>query len=79
MSGPDITDRQREVLRTIEAYTALHGYAPGFRDLADELEVTSTNGVNDHIKALEEKGLLRRDFRVARSIRLTPAGKRVLQ
>lgn len=79
MSAAGVTERQREVLQVIRAYTAVHGYPPGFRDLAEELAVTSTNGISDHLNALERKGLVVRDWRIARSIRLTPAGQRVLQ
>jgi SOS-response transcriptional repressor LexA len=53
---------------------AVHGYAPSTLELKDLLHVSSTNGVLEHLKKLERKGLLKRDVATARSIRLTDLG-----
>lgn len=71
------TNRQLEVLATIARHQLREGLSPSIRGLADLLGIVSTNGMNDHLKALEKKGLLERDHR-ARSIRLTPAGRQAL-
>lgn len=72
MSAP--TARQLEVLEAIRDYTLRHKFSPSIRDLCDALDFTSTNGVNDVLKALERKGLLTRAEKTARSLVLTSAG-----
>jgi repressor LexA len=55
-----MTDRQRELLEIIERSVEDHGYPPSIREMADAMGIRSTNGVNDHLKALEKKGLIAR-------------------
>src|SRR5512140_570728 len=56
-----LTDRQLEVLRFIARQIEDQGYPPTIREIGEALEIRSTNGVNDHLKALERKGYLTRD------------------
>jgi len=56
-----LTDRQLEVLRFIARQIEDAGYPPTIREIGEALEIRSTNGVNDHLKALERKGYLTRD------------------
>jgi repressor LexA len=63
-----ITDKQRAVLAYIVEFRGANGYSPSIRDIGKEFGVSSTNGVNDHIKALVRKGYLRRDRYIARSL-----------
>jgi repressor LexA len=56
-----LTDRQLEVLRFIARQIEDCGYPPTIREIGEALEIRSTNGVNDHLKALERKGYLTRD------------------
>ena len=56
-----ITDRQLEVLRFIVRQIEENGYPPTIREIGEALDIRSTNGVNDHLKALERKGYLTRD------------------
>ena len=42
------------------------------------MRIASTNGVNDHLKALEKKGLLARSDLLSRSLRVTRAGYEAL-
>lgn len=55
-----LTDRQREVLDFIQAKIQRDGYPPTIREIGDQLGIRSTNGVNDHLKALAKKGYLQR-------------------
>lgn len=55
-----LTARQRQLLEYIEAHLAENGYPPTLREMAAELGVSSPNGVNDHLKALERKGYIAR-------------------
>ncbi|HVP69310.1 MAG TPA: transcriptional repressor LexA [Anaeromyxobacteraceae bacterium] len=56
-----LTDRQLEVLRYIARQIEEQGYPPTIREIGEALDIRSTNGVNDHLKALERKGYLTRD------------------
>ena len=56
-----LTDRQLEVLRFIVQQIEDNGYPPTIREIGEALDIRSTNGVNDHLKALEKKGFLTRD------------------
>lgn len=64
----ELTERQAEVLRFIERRITEQGYPPTLREIGEELGIRSTNGVNDHLKALERKGLLSRDGHRSRAL-----------
>ncbi|MBN2362270.1 MAG: transcriptional repressor LexA [Deltaproteobacteria bacterium] len=66
----ELTDRQAEVLRFIERRIVEQGYPPTLREIGEELGIRSLNGVNDHLKALERKGLLARDGHRSRALAL---------
>lgn len=70
----DATVRQLAVLRVIQHHRRLKGYPPSVREIGEALDISSTNGVADHLKALEKKGLLTREEREARTYVPTPAG-----
>ncbi|HUK67030.1 MAG TPA: transcriptional repressor LexA, partial [Anaeromyxobacteraceae bacterium] len=63
-----LTDRQLEVLRFIASEIEERGYPPTIREIGEALEIASTNGVNDHLKALEKKGYLQRDAAKSRAL-----------
>ena len=69
------TDRQVDVLRSIVKLTQLWGYPPTVRELAEDLGVTATNGVAEHLERLEAKGCLVKKARSSRALALTPRGK----
>lgn len=59
---PDaLTTRQREILEFITTFIHERGYPPTLREIGEHFGIRSTNGVNDHLKALEKKGYLRRE------------------
>lgn len=64
-----LTDRQRAVLDYITASIDQRGYPPTLREIGEHLGIRSTNGVNDHLKALEKKGYLQRDDLKSRALR----------
>jgi repressor LexA len=67
----ELTDRQQLLLSFIEEYALDHGFPPSIREMADHMGISSTNGVNDHLKALERKGYLSREKGLkSRAIRL---------
>jgi repressor LexA len=56
----DLAPRQRDVLDFICATVAQRGLPPTYREIGDALDIASTNGVADHIKALVRKGYLKK-------------------
>ncbi|HWN67148.1 MAG TPA: transcriptional repressor LexA, partial [Haliangium sp.] len=59
---PDaLTLRQREILEFITSFIQERGYPPTLREIGEHFGIRSTNGVNDHLKALEKKGFLARE------------------
>lgn len=76
----DLSDRQREVLEFILAWNDQYGIAPSFREIGDHLGIRSTNGVSDHVRALERKGYLERvgDRGAARSLRVARKARSTL-
>ena len=65
-----LTERQQAVLDAIRVHIAEYGRPPTLRWLGERLGIASTNGVNDHLKALERKGFLLRDPGIACGIHL---------
>lgn len=76
-----LTERQRAVLEYIEFSIQDRGYPPTLREIGNHMEppIKSTNGVNDHLRALERKGYLTREDMKSRTLRLlrTPDGEPV--
>jgi repressor LexA len=69
-----LTDRQRAVLDYIQTSIVDRGYPPTLREIGNHLGIRSTNGVNDHLRALERKGYLTREDMKSRTLRLTQMG-----
>ena len=64
-----LTKRQQLVLQYIIEHIEQWGYPPTIREIGDHLGIKSTNGVNDHLKALERKGYLIRQDAKSRAIK----------
>lgn len=56
----NLTEKQEKILDFISTFTAENGYPPTIREIGENFGINSTNGVNDHLIALERKGYLRR-------------------
>ncbi len=74
----ELTDRQKEILRYIAKTTEERGFPPTIREIGGEFDIKSTNGVNDHLKALERKGYLSRGEQKSRSLVPTTSGRVLL-
>lgn len=72
------TERQIEVLRAIAEQSKAHGYPPTFREVGDQLGI-GVNAVRAHYAALTRKGLIVTAVRKSRSVRITPAGLKLLK
>ena len=68
-----ITKRQQAVLDCIEASIREKGYGPTVREICQTLGLSSPSTVHVHLKALEDKGLIKRDPLKSRSISLVNA------
>src|SRR5712672_2310436 len=64
-----LTDRQQQVLHYIRTSIADRGYPPTLREIGARMGIRSTNGVNDHLRALERKGYLKREDMKSRALR----------
>ena len=66
-----VTKRQKAVLDCIEECIREKGYGPTVREVCQSLGLSSPSTVHVHLKALEDKGLIKRDPLKSRSIALT--------
>jgi len=65
-----LTKRQEETLDFIRKSIEERGYPPTLREIGESMGIRSTNGVNDHLRALERKGYLRREDMKSRALKL---------
>ncbi|HWM05757.1 MAG TPA: transcriptional repressor LexA [Actinophytocola sp.] len=65
-------DRQREVLEVIRTWVERFGYPPSVREIGEAVGLTSTSSVAYQLRALEQKGYLRRDPNRPRAIGVLP-------
>lgn len=64
-----LTERQKEILDFITKSINKRGYPPTLREIGSHFGIKSTNGVNDHLRALEKKGYLQREDLKSRALR----------
>jgi repressor LexA len=69
-----LTQRQQMVLDYIRQSIVDRGYPPTLREIGARMGIRSTNGVNDHLRALERKGYLTREDMKSRALRPLPFG-----
>jgi repressor LexA len=72
-----LTSRQQMVLDFIRESIAQRGYPPTLREIGAKMGIRSTNGVNDHLRALERKGYLTREDMKSRALRPTTMGVQI--
>ena len=65
-----LTARQEQTLDFIRRSIEERGYPPTLREIGEYMGIRSTNGVNDHLRALERKGYLRREDMKSRALKL---------
>jgi repressor LexA len=65
-----LTERQREIYDFIREKIESRGYGPTVREIGVAFDIRSPNGVMCHLKALEKKGLIKREGFSARAIML---------
>jgi SOS-response transcriptional repressor LexA len=65
-----LTERQLQTLNIILQSIADRGFPPTMREIGHAMSIRSTNGVCDHLKALERRGYITRSPLGARSMRV---------
>ena len=73
MSEP-LTDRQTEILRLIKELTEVSGYPPTRAEIAERMGFRSVNAAEQHLRALERKGVLDITAGSSRGIKLRERG-----
>jgi repressor LexA len=68
----NLTKRQKEILDFIKKYRAEQGISPTQREIREKFQLSSFGTVQKHLKRLEEKGALSREWNRSRGI--APAG-----
>ena len=57
---PSLTARQKAIYDFLVKSIREKGFAPSIVEIGKQFKIASTNGVSDHLKALERKGYIRR-------------------
>lgn len=65
-----LSERQIKILEVLDGFQKDHGYPPSIREICENAKVSSTSVVNYYLEQLKEMGLIERDDRVSRGIRL---------
>lgn len=71
-----LTYRQQRVYDMIRTLIVERGYGPTVREIGEEFNIRSPNGVMCHLRALERKGLIKRSPNKSRAIELTHTADR---
>lgn len=69
-----VTEKQKQILLAIYNSIKNEGYPPSFEELKLAIGVSSNQTIIDHLSALEKKGLIKKEDRSARSLRITKLG-----
>jgi repressor LexA len=70
----NLTRRQKEILDFIRSYRETHGISPTQREIRENFGLSSFGTIQKHLKRLEEKGALAREWNRSRGI--APAAER---
>lgn len=65
---PNLTKKQKQILDFVTQFIQTNQYAPSYREIAEHFGLSSTATVHEHIKALEDKGLITSSQNAARSL-----------
>ncbi len=64
----DLPEKQRAILEFMRAFVEQHDYPPSIRDIQVGCGMSSTSVVDYNLKALQNRGYIRRDKEVSRAI-----------
>lgn len=72
--GHRLTERQQRILNYIWEFGQERGYPPSIREIGEAVGISSTSVVNYNLERLEEEGLIERDRRHSRGLRISETG-----
>ena len=55
---PNLTKKQKQILDFITQFIQSYEYAPSYREIAEHFGLSSTATIHEHVKALEDKGIM---------------------
>jgi repressor LexA len=73
-----LTRRQRQILNFISSFISEHGYSPSLEEIGEGLGLSSLATIHKHLKNLERKGMIRRQWNHSRSIQLVDPAQAAL-
>ncbi|GAB4551594.1 MAG: transcriptional repressor LexA [Anaerolineae bacterium] len=73
-----LSDKQKRILNVISDWTQKHGYPPTIRDIGNAVGISSTSVVNYNLNKLRERGLVIREEKVSRGIRLSKPAQELM-
>lgn len=65
-----LSERQHQVLEVIRSFTEAHGFPPTVREIGAAVGLSSPATVQNHLKVLEEEGMIRRGTSKRRALEL---------
>ena len=79
MSSAELTPRQQNILDFVQEFQQSNGFPPSIREIGEFFGIRSTNGVSDHLRALERKGFLSRTGHLSRSLQVVQSPTHTVQ
>jgi repressor LexA len=73
-----LSERQQGILRYIREFSDERGYPPSIRQIGQAVGISSTSVVKYNLERLERRGMIERDRRSSRGLRLAPATQALL-
>jgi repressor LexA len=71
-----LSAKQQDILKFMREFIDERDYPPSIRDIQDGCSISSTSVVDYNLKALEQKGFIKRDREVSRGIEVLDGGRR---
>lgn len=68
-----VEGRQRQILEFLRTHSQNHSYPPTVREIGQAVGLSSSSTVQNHLNALETKGLIRRDPTKSRTVEVVGA------
>lgn len=70
-----LTKRQKQIFEYLKKFIKDKGYSPTLEEIGKHFRRPAKSGIHEHLKALEEKGYIRKSKNKARSIEVSEAKK----
>lgn len=67
---PNLTKRQKQILDYLISFIEKRGYSPTVEEIRKHFKLSAISTVHQHLKALEEKGFIKKDEHKARAINI---------